>query len=222
VRLATISLLVCLTAAACGGSTAGSTHTPPPAPAVAPPALADGLLTAAQLRPAGGVFVRQPTGSVTDNPESRAPCGAKISVPPLRLGALVVYRSKAPAEVDERIVDLPSGVAERLVGAYARDTRPGCPAYRTATPFGHPQENQFFRSIALPSLGDQRLAVTIRIRPVVRGQRSVYGTGILIREGDRLAFITLAGLRPQSPRVVRAVAIRAVSDMSRLMPASAL
>jgi hypothetical protein len=150
------------------------------------------------------------------------PLRAKISVPPLRLGALVAYRSKAPAEVDERIVDLPVGVAERLVGAYARDTRPGCPAYRTATPFGHPQENQFFRSIALPSLGDQRLAVTIRIRPVVRGQRSVYGTGILIREGDRLAFITLAGLRPQSPRVVRAVAIRAVSDMSRLVPASAL
>lgn len=222
-RLAPAILLVCLTAAACGGSATGSTHTTPPATTIAPHVLADGLLTAAQLRPVAGTFVRQPvsTTSVTEDPDPRSPCGARVSLPSLHHGAVTELRSRAPAELFQWINDLRPGAAERLVGAFARDVRPGCPAYRTATPYGHPQLNRFIRGIRLPRLGDERLAATTRVRLLAPGGRPAYGTEILIREGNRLTFITLVGLRPQSARVVRAIAIRAAADMTRLASASA-
>jgi hypothetical protein len=221
VRLALAIVLVCLTAAACGGGGAGRASSGPATTRIAPPRLATALLTTAQVRDAAGVYVRVPGTSLTDNPDPRAPCGARVSLPPLREGAVAIFRSKAPAEIDQWILDLPPGAAAKLVRVAERDVRPGCPAYRSATPYGPAQQNRFVRTIALPSLGDGRLAAIVRLSSPA-ASRPFYGTEIMIREGDRLSLISLVGFRPPPARIVRAVATRAAADMRILGPSASV
>jgi hypothetical protein len=159
--------------------------------------------------------------SITEDPDPSAPCGAKLSQPSLHTGAAAQFQSREPAAVFQWINRLPRGTAAAYIAAVVDDIRPACPAFKTATPYGHPQLNVFVGATALPPLGDQRVAVTLRLRQLAPGARAGYGTEILIREGDYLTGIVLTGLRPQSPSLIRAVAARAAADMSRLVrPAS--
>jgi hypothetical protein len=216
VRLAPVALLLCLTAAACGGSAGAGSSTRGTAAAPAPPALGRALLTAAGLRRVAGAYVRQPP-SLVEDPDPRGPCGARIRQPPLSDGATVAFASRAPAEIFQWIGRLRPAVAAGLVASIRGDIRPGCPPYRTATPYGHPQLNRFLRALSLPPLGDQRVAVTLRVRPATRGARSVYATEIMIRDGGYVTAIAVSGLRPQPPPVVRAIAIRAAASLDRLV-----
>jgi hypothetical protein len=221
VRLASIMIVVCLTAAACGG--AGGTHAATPATSNPAPSLRIALLTAAQLPGKPDVYAGGPVSaaSITDDPDPRGPCGVRLSQPSLRAGVVAQFQSRRPAAVFQWINRIPPATATAYVAAVMDDIRPGCRAFTSATPYGHPQLNAFVRAIALPALGDQRVAITLRIRLLARGARTGYGTEILIRDGDYLTAIVLSGLRPQAPRLVRAVAAAAAADIGRLArPAS--
>jgi hypothetical protein len=222
VRLASI-VVVCLTAAACGGAS-GMHVAPAPGTSGTPaPALRSALLTAPELPAMPDAFAGGPVSvaSITVDPDPRGPCGVKLSQPSFRTGVVAQFQSREPAAVFQWINRLPRGTATAYIAAVADDIRPGCPAFKTATPYGHPQLNVFVGAIALPPLGDQRVAVTLRLRQLSPGARAGYGTEILIRDGDYMTGIVVTGFRPQSPSLVRAVAARAAADMSRLVrPAS--
>ena len=215
VRIASILVLVCLAAAACGG--AGGTGSS--VKHVTAKALRRALLTAAQLPATPDPYAGGPASpaSITDDPDPRGPCGAMLTQPSLHRGAVAQFRSGDPAAVFQWVNRLPATVASAAVAAVSNDIRPGCPAFNSATPYGHPQRNTFVRAISLPSLGDQRVAITLRIRLMAPGARAAYGTEILIRKGDYLTVVVLSGLQPQTPSVVRAVAASAAADLSRLL-----
>jgi hypothetical protein len=222
VRLVPVIVLVGLTAA-CGGAvsvhneaaTAGRVPMP-----VARPDLPEGLLTAAQLRPIAGRFVRASLAADTPNPDPRAACGAKLALPSLQRGASVKLESRAGLELFEWIGRLPAGHAAAFIAAEAADEHPGCPSYLTATPYGHPQQNAFLGGVRLPAVGDERMSFSLRIREPGSGDdRPVYATAIAVREGDLLALVTIAGLRPQPDGRVRALAVRAAADLRRAVPA---
>ena len=155
-RPAAILVVVCLTAAACGG-----THTAakPIANRTPVPSLRSALLTAGQLPGTPDVYTGGPVSaaSITHDPDPRGPCGVRLTEPSLYHGAVAQFRSREPAAVFQWINRLPSAVASAFVAAVADDVRPGCPAFDSATPYGHPQRNVFVRAIGLPPLGDQRL-----------------------------------------------------------------
>lgn len=216
-------LVVCLTAAACGGAGGTGSTAKPVTAKVTTRSLRGALLTAAQLPATPVAFAGGPvtSGSITDDPDPRGPCGEKLSQPSLQSGAVAQFRSPAPAAVFQWVNRTPPGEATTYLTGVADDIRPGCAAFRSATPYGHPQLNVFVRATALPPLGDQRVAVTMRLRLLAPGERAAYVTEILIREGDYMSAIIVSGLRRQPPRLVRAVAASAAADLSRLLrPAS--
>jgi hypothetical protein len=224
VRVASIIVFVCLTAAACGGAGGTGSSANPVTAKVTARSLRGALMTAAQLPATPDAFAGGPVGnaSITDDPDPRGPCGAKLSQPSLQSGAVAQFRSLEPAAVFQWITRTPPGEATAYLAGVADDIRPGCAAFKSATPYGHPQLNVFVRATVLPPLGDQRVAVTMRLRLLAPGDRAAYVTEILIREGDYMTAIIVSGLRPQPPRLVRAVAASAAADLSRLLhPASA-
>lgn len=215
-RIAPIIVFVCLTAAACGGAHPAAMPVTIQTPA---PSLRSALLTAGQLpaRPDAYSGGQVSAASITEDPDPRGPCGVRLRQPSLHHGAVAQFRSGEPAAVFQWINRLPPGVASTFVAAVSDDIRPGCPAFNSATPYGHLERNTFVRVIPLPPLGDQRVAITLRIRLMAQGARAGYGTEILIREGDHLTVVTLTGLRPQAPRLVRAVAVSAAEDLTRML-----
>ena len=221
VRPALAILLICATTA-CGGSPTDRAQAPTKSPPATAPDLRKGLLTAAQLRTASGApFVRVPSSTATQNHSpGRSPCGAKASLPPRREGALALFRSGAPpGELAEWIIDLPVGRAAALVAIARGDMRPGCPAFRSATPFRPFELDRFVRPVALPALADDRLAALVRIQVGAR-TRPFYLTEVMLRDGDRLTLINLATHEPPPARVVRLIAARAATDVERVPPAA--
>jgi hypothetical protein len=223
VRIASILVFVCLAAAACGGAGGTGSSANPVTAKVTARSLRGALLTAAQLPATPNAFAGGPVsaGSIPDDPDPRGPCGTKLPQPSLRSGAVAQFRSPEPAAVFEWISRTPPGEATAYLAGVAADIRPGCAAFKSATPYGHPQLNVFVRATALPPLGDQRVAATMHLRLLAPGERAAYVTEILIREGDYMTALIVSGLRPQPPRFLRAVAVSAAADLSRLLrPAS--
>jgi hypothetical protein len=191
------------------GAGCSDRHGKPVAARQAPPSLKQMLVAGAAVSalpgaPPGLVEQKIDASGITVDPDSRAPCGAKILHPAsLQHGAIAVFRSPSGAVVLQWVDRLPAHRATALVAAELADARPGCPDYYSRTDTGAVQLNHLFRVAPLPStLADQRIAVVTRVTPI-RG-RPVFGALIDLRRGACLMrVIVYAPTRPPTQFVQR-------------------
>lgn len=90
------------------------------------------------------------------------PCGAPLARPSTAPGdrATVLFLSQQSlASVEHIVYRLPPGAAEQYLGKLRADTRPGCPPARADVPGGVRMVVEFRGALALPPLGDDRLAM---------------------------------------------------------------
>src|SRR5439155_1575070 len=79
------------------------------------------------------------------DPDPREPCGARGYQPPLTEAALALFEPTGTSRmvIEESVWSLSDDLAQRAVDDVRRDIHPGCPEFRSETPFGESQTNQF-------------------------------------------------------------------------------
>lgn len=159
---------------------------------------------------------RPDPSSMSPNPDPRGPCGAKLETPSFAGDGLTIYTSPANVEVFLWVRRLPPGVASQLIDATSNDVRPACPPFTSRTPYDYAQLNEFLGAIALPKLGDQRIAFAARVRQKHRGTPWTYASEAFVRRGDYLTAITVVSTARQGPTFVRSLTARAAAELAAL------
>ena len=95
---------------------------------------------------------------------------------------------------------------QKLVDAVSGDMRPGCPAFRSRTPYAHDQLNEFLGALSLPELGDHRVAFAARARQDRSGSPWAYAAEAFVRQGDRLSAVMVVSTKKPGDAFVRGVA----------------
>jgi hypothetical protein len=144
-------------------------------------------------------------GPLYENPDPRGPCGA-TSASRLKFqdAAIAFFQSPSGVSVLHALWNLPPGQAAAVLAEARADMRPGCPPFESDTPFGGPQVNEFLGAIDLPSIGEDRLALSHRIEGPAGG--TVYGTVALIRIETWLASLAIFSPEEVDDRVVSRLA----------------
>lgn len=197
-----IAALLVATAAACSQGSSPEPSTPQITKGADDEKLNASLISLEDLEglpDAPTALMEQPIedASAFENPDPRGPCGAKVPQPAFRDAALAAFVTAQPpnATIVHAVWELPGDDAEEFLEAHRRDTRPGCPVYRSTTPTGT-QEVKFLEEVGVP--GDT-LANTVRI--TVKDAEFYASIGIA-REGTALTVIMMFGEEPMSPAFV--------------------
>jgi hypothetical protein len=140
--------------------------------------------------------------NVFEDPDPRAPCGAKVARLDLSSGAGVGLQS-ATVQGSQLVVRLDEADATRHVDALIADTRDGCPAFQTLTNKGASQTVTLDHVVNLPPLADQ---ATAAISTIESGGSRVAVTHVVVRKAATVAVIVLFGSTRLGDDVVRALA----------------
>lgn len=147
-----------------------------------------------------------------ENPDPRAPCGAKIRPPDLNKGALRMW---ARRDLTASEIVLRPGIsrARDYLDSMLADTVARCPAFNSKTNTGATQR---VRStiVHLPAfLGDQRSAYLATVD--IEGQRA-YMALALVRRGDLIVVVQVVALDAISEATLRDLATQADAATQRL------
>jgi hypothetical protein len=183
--LAALGVVVALGAGCSSGS--GTTSSTPPIESTAAK-LEPGLLTLAQVRVALATPGYRRTSAkgidLNDNPDPRGPCGATVTQPSFRPGAVATFRNRSSA-VATIVIEPGAAAAKQYLDALVADARPGCPPFVSTTNYGETQRVEPV-VVPLPPLADGAVAsggvVTVGDSP-----RSA-GVSITVRDGGRMAL----------------------------------
>ena len=156
-----------------------------------------------------------------ENPDPRAPCGAMIAQPKFGDAALAWFQSPSSSvSLLQAVWELPSGEADAFLAALTRDIRSGCPPFESDTPFGGPQTNEFLGTVPLRPLGDDRVALSARIKGPESDE--FYGTSVWVRVGLRLTGVVVFSSLEADAQVIAQLAEIATRKVQALPTASAL
>ncbi|HEY5170641.1 MAG TPA: hypothetical protein VIK54_02830 [Acidimicrobiia bacterium] len=174
--------LAAIVGVGCGGEPFPATSTTPRVSADPSSSLQPGLVTSAALAtvPALASVATVPTsqGQIFENPDPRAPCGAKIAPP--RLSDAIAEFQMSTGFAFEGIANTGAASAKRFLDANRADMRDGCPPYDSQTnQLGVVQHVVYEGSIPLTSIADDALAVREQVS--VPGQPLVDAVEIVIR-----------------------------------------
>lgn len=179
------------------------------------------LLTTSDLQaipgtPAG-VELAPPSqqGTLFQDPDPRSPCGARVTLPDFSQGAKIQFDSATFAAF-QIVIDLPVSEATAFTTAWQRDTRPGCPPYKSLTNTGSSQTADLVASIPMPSLVDQATGAGMTITS--NGQ-TVNSYGLILRSGGRLELDVLIAPAPLPDPLVKGFAQRAESKLKASLAA---
>jgi hypothetical protein len=99
---------------------------------------------------------------------------------------MVFGSDSGPTGITHWVLRLSPGDAQTVMAAFREAMRPGCFPIEVKEPSG-PQTSQFLGEVPLPpSLGDDHLAVSVRLRD---GRITRYVMGAALRSGDNLALV---------------------------------
>jgi hypothetical protein len=179
-------------------------------------ALEPGVLTLAQVRAALGAPEYRRTSSkgvnLYDNPDPRGPCGAKVTQPSFRHGAVASFRNRTSAVIT-MVIEPGVSAATQALDDLAADAKPGCPPFESTTNFGETQR-VIPMMVPLPPLADGAIAsggiVTIGDNP-----RTVLA-GIAVRDGGRVVFTQLISGSDVPESSVVALARESAKALERL------
>jgi hypothetical protein len=142
--------------------------------------------------------------NVFEDPDPRAPCGAKVTPLDLSRGAGVGIQSST-IQGAQLVVQLDEGAATRQVDAFIADAHDGCAAFQSVTNRGATQTVTLDHVVTLPALADQAAAATSIIES---SGTSVVATHLVVRRAATLAVTVLFSARKLGDDVVRALAAR--------------
>lgn len=146
--------------------------------------------------PLGMTQVDSDAMAIEDNPDPRGPCGAKVYQPSLATavaGAFFQSQGTPPTRVMHVLWDLPPGLSTRAVKDLRRDVEPGCPPFRSITPYGFRQKAQFVDRLPV-SGGDLNVAVIVEVQ--APGQPPAFAYTVLVSEGDLLSAMIIFSAAP--------------------------
>lgn len=206
-------VVLLLVASACTNEQSPEEGPTPTAPqiteAAEDPALIGSLLSLEELEGASRApsgLIQQPVqdASLFENPDPRAPCGARIDQPAAKDAAIAAFATAQPPQLTlfHMVWNLPEGEAQALVEGVRSDINPNCPPFVSKTPTGE-QRAQFLKEIPLSGLGSDAVAASLRI--TVSGL-SAYAVLAVVRDGTRLSLLSVFSEDPVSARFVRDVA----------------
>lgn len=200
------TVLVALVASACGGGGGGTSAKTPVTVAVFGP-LDAALLTQTQLRQVPGFATTKVTPLqapvLFEDPDPRAPCGAKVPKLSLRDAVGIAMTAESIRGGAQLVIRLPSGAAKGYLDARQANTSKGCPEYETTTNQGAKQRVLLVRVVRLHREFDQALAVVTALKI---GDNVRAATQIEVRRGDILSRTVVFTNAPFSNQSVRGIA----------------
>jgi hypothetical protein len=218
-------------AAVCGAAVVSGCSTTPSSTVSNTPALPTGkgtasekaaLLTTDDLQAIAGAPTdlavdssKQPVG-LFQEPDTRGPCGAQISIPDLSTAALDQFGS-AGISGFQTVVDLSVAKATAFTTAWAHDTRAGCHSYTTLTNTGSSETVKLLAVLRLPPLVDQATGCVAKI--TTQGHSS--GVYILVfRSGGRVVIDGMITATPLSDAFGNGFATAAESKLNASLAGS--
>jgi hypothetical protein len=107
----------------------------------------------------GNGLTEQRLGRATayNNPDPRTACGRKLPLPVSSRSVFIVI-SGSGLYIGDFVFDLASPQAHQVIALNRAAALPGCPMYRSQTPYGYRQINQFLSVVGLPSVGSESFA----------------------------------------------------------------
>jgi hypothetical protein len=178
-------------------SSESESPSPEPLDARAPEAT---LLLASDLEevpvaPEGIVKVSPQELGVTEDPDPRAPCGKRVTLPPQDEGAVAAFTwdSSPRGVLLQSSWELPDGEAARIFDTYRKDIRPGCPPYTTRTPFGKQEVTPTGEIDVQDAEGVRAVAVGLSVS--ARGRRA-YASAAMAQRGTWLTYVVIFSEKP--------------------------
>jgi hypothetical protein len=139
--------------------------------------------------------------NLSDNPDPRGPCGAKIAQPDLGSGASIAIGSSSIVGF-QGVLRPTEPTAEAFLDANLADVREGCPPWQSTTNTGSTQTVTLLDVVPdqpVPDGVDQQLAVVLKVED--SGQTAYAGV-IALRSGDVLSELAYFGPAPVDARTV--------------------
>jgi hypothetical protein len=206
--------------AGCSSPSKAPTNTPLLQPGSGTSSERAALLTTSEVlaipgAPSDAVVTPGQRNVLFEDPDPRAPCGARVTIPDLSQGVDIQIASSSLVGV-QIVVDMPETDAAAFVTAWEGNSRTGCPPYVSQTNTGVSQINELTALIPMPDLVDQATGAWITVNS--RGQ-TANTYGMILRSGGRLELDVLIAPQPLSMTFVVGFA-RAAESALKSSPGS--
>ena len=146
-----------------------------------------------------------------NNPDPRTACGRKLPLPVSSRSAFVVI-SGSSLYITDFVFDLAPAQAHRFIALNRATAILGCPIFRSQTPYGYRQINQFLSVVDLPSVGSESFAFSVRVRKP--GAQWLYATEVLARRDGLLSMLAIIAGKQAPSGLIAALLIAADRRMA--------
>jgi hypothetical protein len=123
--------------------------------------------------------------------EQKGPCGTAIKLPSkpktFPTGAGTEFQAES-LKGFQYVVDLPGNTATDLLDGWKKQNHPGCPAYRSTTPYGTVQTTKLIAALPMPAFVDQGAG---SLEQVSSAGSSLGIYAFIFRSGQRIELISL-------------------------------
>ena len=143
------------------------------------------------------------------NPDPRGPCGARISIPDPSGGAAQRVQGAGADDLRDH-ASTPDG--QHWIDQVRRRQHAGCGAYDSQVALRGPQTVTPLGRIALPAVGDDRIAYAAR---VTTSDGGCVGTFLLVRHGGLVTALTMFSKKPVPEATVAGLAQATDDALSR-------
>lgn len=154
--------------------------------------------------------------AASDSVGEAGPCGriSDLRLPPPTDRAVMAFLSdSSQTGLTHWVLRLGPGRAQQFMAEFRADMRPGCVPIQVQRPSG-PQTAQFLGEVPLPpSLGDDHLAFSVRLRD---GRITRYVMGAALRSGDNLALVFVGEPDPILRALLTDLAVAAGGKLAML------
>jgi hypothetical protein len=157
-------------------------------------------------------LVEVPNPPLSDNPDPRGVCGAKVDQPSFSEAKVVVFQASeyGDAAIVHAVFDIPEQDGLKLIRQLQRDIDPDCPSHVATTPNGT-QRVVFVDQVRLPSLAPD--AVATRVVITVPGAPTTQASSSYVVKENHLSLIFTVSRARLPHRFVREAAVAAAAKL---------